>query len=259
MAKELKEVVFSLDDQSEGKRLTLENVDLPTLRGFLEEVETLIKGDVKGATLAESQVKLETGSVVIKTFVYLALALNLESDLGKLNDNSDLDNVQPKRAEIIKKWQAKSRRNPACSYSVTGPGSRLSLRVLNTTHYERSSENSWVATKKYLAGKLVKAGGEQNPVLHFLLPDGQKLRIDAKQEQIRELKENPIYVDFTVYVEAEQNLVTKGLRNIKLVRYVKPGNAVDQRTMEELWRKGKQAWAGIQSASRWVEELRGNQ
>ena len=51
MSVELSELEFSLDDVVGGRPLTPATVDLPTLRGFLEEVEKLIKGDMTGASL----------------------------------------------------------------------------------------------------------------------------------------------------------------------------------------------------------------
>ena len=74
MPNELTELEFSLDDEIGGKPLTLETVDLPTLRGFLEDVETLIKGDVPGASLADSRVRIEEGSVKVVTKVAQLLA-----------------------------------------------------------------------------------------------------------------------------------------------------------------------------------------
>jgi hypothetical protein len=52
MANELTELEFSLDDVVGGQPLTPETVNLPTLWGFLKDVETLIKGDVPSASLA---------------------------------------------------------------------------------------------------------------------------------------------------------------------------------------------------------------
>ena len=74
MPGELTELEFSLDDVIEGRPLTPKTVDLPTLRGFLEEVEKLIKGDVSGASLSDSRVRLEEGSVKLVTLVAHLLA-----------------------------------------------------------------------------------------------------------------------------------------------------------------------------------------
>ena len=52
MPGELTELEFSLNDVVDNRPSTPETVDLPTLRGFFEEVETLIKGDVRAQASA---------------------------------------------------------------------------------------------------------------------------------------------------------------------------------------------------------------
>src|SRR5437763_14096567 len=92
---------FALEDRVGEQPLTPETVDLPTLRGFLDEVETLIKGNVPGAsvTLGESRVRIEEGSLKVVALISTLLASDLQADLLKLNDTGDLDVIQPKRAE----------------------------------------------------------------------------------------------------------------------------------------------------------------
>src|SRR5205823_11754540 len=102
MPTDLTPVEFALDDRVGEQPITPETVDLPTLRAFLDEVETLIKGNVPGAgvTLAESRVRLEEGSLKVVALISVLLAGDLESDLSRLRDSKDLDVIQPKRAEI---------------------------------------------------------------------------------------------------------------------------------------------------------------
>ena len=54
MSDELTRLEFVLQDGVGNKPLTSATVDLPTLRTFIEEVESLIKGDVPGTSLAGS-------------------------------------------------------------------------------------------------------------------------------------------------------------------------------------------------------------
>src|SRR5207249_6679300 len=105
---ELTEIEFSLEDVVGGQPLTPETVDLPTLHGFLEEVETLIKGDVPGASLADSRVRIEKGSVKVVALVAQLLAADARGDLAKLDETGDLDAIQPKRAQVIERWQMRA-------------------------------------------------------------------------------------------------------------------------------------------------------
>ena len=112
------ELDFSLDDVVGGQPLTPDTVDLPTLRGFLQEVETLIKGDVPGASLADSRVRIEKGSVKLVALVAQLLAADVRADLARLDKTGDLDAIQPKRAQVLEQWQQRVRRSPSRVYSV---------------------------------------------------------------------------------------------------------------------------------------------
>ena len=118
MPNELTKLEFSLHDVVGGQPLTPENVDLPTLRSFLFEVETLIKGDVAGASLADSRVRIEKGSVRVVALVSYLLAADTRADMARLEQTGDLDVIQPRRAQIIESWQSRVRRAPSRYYSI---------------------------------------------------------------------------------------------------------------------------------------------
>jgi hypothetical protein len=155
MPGELTEIEFSLDDVIGGRPLTPTTVDLPTLRGFLEEVEKLIKGDVPGASLSDSRLRLEDGSVKLVALVTHLLAADVRSDLAKLDQTRDLDAIQPRRAEVIEQWQSRTQRFPSRTYSIQTSSTKRPLRIANTSQFQHGSENAWVNVEKYLAGKVV--------------------------------------------------------------------------------------------------------
>lgn len=259
MPSELTELEFSLDDVVGGQPLTPETVDLPTLRGFLEEVETLIKGDVPGASLADSRVRIETGSVRVVALVAQLLAADVRADMAKLDETGDLDVIQPKRAQIIEQWQKRARRTPSRVYAFGSETGGDSVRVQNTSQFQHGSENVWVSVEKYLAGKVVNAGGKQDPNVHLVLADsGESVRVSATERQLGAEKENQLYKDVTLRVQAEQHLRTKALRNIRLIQFSPQTTEVDEQALASLWRKGRDAWKEVASAAGWVEELRGN-
>jgi hypothetical protein len=228
MPNDLKELEFLLDDVIGGHPLTVENVDLPTLRGFLEEVETLIKGDVPGASLADSRVRIETGSVKV-----VALVASL---------------------------QTRAQRSPSRKYFISGGASIPTVRILNTSQFQHCSENAWVSVEKYLTGKVVNAGGKQDPNIHLVLAEsGESLRIGATEQQLGAEKENQLYKEVTLRVQAEQHLRTKQLREIRLIQFLPHTEEVDEQALATLWKKGRNAWKSVQSATGWVETLRGNQ
>jgi hypothetical protein len=239
MPNDLKELDFSLDDVIGGQPLTAENVDLPTLRGFLEEVETLIKGDVPGASLADSRVRIETGSVKVVAFVASLLAADLQTDMAKLEKTGDLDGLQPKRATIIEKWQTRAHRLPSRKYFISGGPGIPTISVLNSSQFQHRSENAWVSVEKYLTGKVVNAGGKQDPNVHLVLAEsGESLRVSATEQQLGAEKENQLYKDVTLRVQAEQHLRTKQLRGIRLIQFLPHTGEVDEQALATLWEKG---------------------
>jgi hypothetical protein len=258
MPGELSPLEFALHDQIGGQPLTPENVDLPTLRGYLDEVEKFIRGD-SAATLRDSRLRIEPGSVKVIAFVAHLLAAEVQAESARLNATGDLDAVQPSRAEIVEKWQARSRRSPTRSYSIKAAPESPPLRITAETQLQHASENAWVGVEKYLTGKVVDAGGRQDPNVHLVLLDsGTTVRIDASEQQLEAEKENRLYKTLTLRVQAEQHLRTGALRNVRLIEFLRQTGEADESVLQSLWRKGADAWRDVPSPSGWVETLRGN-
>lgn len=258
MADQLTKLEFSLNDVIGGQPLTPSNVDLPTLRGFLQEVEELIKGDVPGASLSDSRVQIEEGSLKIIALVARLLASDTQTDLAKLESTGDLDSMQPTRAKIIERWQSRARRSPTRIYSVPSGANNQLIRISNTTQFQHAGENAWVSVEKYLAGKVIDLGGK-SPNVHLVLTDtGETVCVDATEQQLAAEKENHAYKNVTLRVQGEQHLRTKELRKLKLLEFSPQTVEVDEQSLAALWQKGREAWKGVQSAAGWVESLRGN-
>ena len=259
MADQLTKLEFSLEDTLNGAPLTPETVDLPTLRSFLVEVETLIKGDVAGASLADSRVRIEKGSVKLVTLVAALLAGDFRSDMAKLEKTGDLDALQPKRAQVIEIWQLRAHRSPSRQYLVLNGAGAPALSIGSSTRFQHGSENAWVGVEKYLAGKVVNAGGKQDPNIHLVLAGStDTIRVSATEQQLGGEKENQLYKEVTLRVHAEQHLGTKQLRNVRLIQFLPQSAQVDESALNTLWENGKKAWKDVPSASNWVESLRGN-
>lgn len=259
MSDELTKLDFSLTDEIGGRPLTPETVDLPTLRGFLVEVESLIKGDMPGASLADSRVRIESGSVRIVAMVDHLLAADFRDDMARLRQTGDLDAIQPKRAQIIEAWQARSRRSSRRQYSITASESVRPFVISNTAQFQHGNENAWVAVEKYLTGKVYDLGGKQDPNVHIFLKDtGDSITVGATEQQLANEQGNHLYKEVTLRVQGEQHLRTKELRNLRLIQFAPLATEVDEQALASLWEKGRKAWKDVESASAWVEELRGN-
>jgi len=259
MPQQTTELTFELKDTIDGAQLSPANVDLPTLSGFLEDVQTLLKGDIPGATLVGTKLRIEHGSLRVVALVALAIAIDFQSDIAKLNDSGDLDVLQPKRAQILEQWQGRARKHLNRQYVIGGTSLSRPLLVESSTRFQHGSENAWVAVEKYLTGKVVDLGGKQKPIVHLILADsGESLRINTSEGQIAAETENQVYRHVTVRVQGEQHLRTKALRNLRLVDFLHHTAEVDEQALTALWAKGREAWKDVKSATEWVQDLRGS-
>ena|SRR5690625_1656531 len=223
MPENLSSLEVALNDTIGGHRLTPETVDLPTLRGFLVEVEKLIKGDMPGASLQGSRVHIEEGSLKLVAFVAAILATDVREDLSRLAATGDLDQIQPRRAEVIEQWQARARANPSRSYSLSADGLAKPVLIKNESRLQRGAENAWVEVEKYLSGRVTNAGGKREPNIHLdLLDSGESLVVRSTEENLSAEHQNPLYKVVTLRVAAEQHLHTRALRDIRLIQFEYP-------------------------------------
>jgi hypothetical protein len=259
MTNELTALEFILADKVGDQPLTLATVDLSTLRGFLEDVEKLVKGDVPGASLADSRVRIEEGSLKVVALVASPLAADVQADLAKLEETGDLDSIQPRRAQIVESWQSRARRSPSRVYSASSSQMVRPLRVENASSFQHGSENAWVTVEKYLTGKVVDLGGKRDPNVHLMLADtNESVRVGATEAQLAAETENQLYKQVTLRAQGEQHLRTKELRNFRLIEFQPQTTEVDERALAALWAKGREAWKEVASAADWVERQRGN-
>lgn len=249
---------FSLHDEVEGRSLTPENVDLLTLHQFMGEVIAIVQGDASRAAIGQPSVSIETGSVKLISLVPVIVAASLHHDLKDLARLGDLDAISAKRAEVIEKWQARaanegSKRRYDLLAEVEGePPARL--EVTRKTEYRHKQEDSWVLAEKYITGRVVDLGGKTIPNVHLVLASGHSVKIDATEAQLEGA--DYLYKEMTLNVSVKEHIHTGEIRQARLIDVLKPLKEVDEDKLKTLWRKGKEAWAGISSPTEWVEQLR---
>lgn len=81
------------------------------------------------------------------------MAVALEPDLKRQEDQAPLGEIDPKRAVILERWQAQSRQRPDLEYSITGRDwSFRPIRLNHTTDFRSGDVDPWVRTERYLIG-----------------------------------------------------------------------------------------------------------
>lgn len=252
-------VEFALQGKIDGEEISPKAVPFGLMTKFHEEVAALIAGSNSKAGLGEAMVEVRQGSYALAITLPDTLAESFDADMKRLEAEDALGEVDPKRAEVIEKWQERVQGDAGLSYVVRPEKGRLfrPLSITPRSAFRRVTEPQWVAVEQYLVGEIVEAGGSSRTNVHLRIKDlAETLIIDTSTEQLRE-EEHPLFHEKVLHVSAEQNLRTGKLRKLKLLGFVNYKPAFDPKAFARMTEAGAKAWAGVRSASGWVRDIRG--
>jgi hypothetical protein len=245
---------FSLSDSIKNMPVTPEHVSLALLGEFQEDVAEFLKGSTKEVDPAAVVVSLEAGSLVFVVSGLLA-ATALWSDISKLNTKTSLDTIDPKRANVVERWQAKAQKNPLRSYRIADETSNISVAVNAESKFIREGE-IWAYAEKYLYGEVTSLGGKTNANVHLTLEDGETVIITSTHDFLKANEQNLLYRPVVVHVHTEENLHTGKLQNSQLISLELHEPHYDEAEFQAMVTRGTRAWADIGNASSWVEAIR---
>lgn len=118
--------------------------------------------------------------------------------------------------------------------------------------------DQWVQVERYIRGEIQDLGGASKTNAHVKLPDGRTLKVTAERAMLRDDTQNRLDKVAMLRIKAEYNVLTRELRNARLVEFVKHATEVDEEQLARLTRRGAIAWKDVPNASAWVDELRGD-
>jgi hypothetical protein len=254
-----KALTFKVKDKLLGEDVTLDNISLPLLLEFTEQVMAFLRGS-KRVELKEVKTAVKTGS----------LELVVDNETGVLDDaaldydvalqNRDVSTIDPVRADIFECWQREARKYPDRSYEIAGLDESLKLKKLiisGDTDFVLAPQ-VWVGVEKYVYGRIFNMGGKSKANVHLQLSNGNSLKIDSDARMLAEDGANRLYHEQLVRIKAEENVETRELRNEKLLSFESYEPTFDEGDFEELVAASTKAWRDVTDPSAWVEELRGN-
>jgi hypothetical protein len=249
-------VEFVLRDKVDGVEITPSTIGLPRFNEFNRQVEDFIAGSEK-LKPDEVHVAIESGSYKLTTLLPALLLASLEPDLRLLQREDSLGEIDPKRAEIVAKWQARSKSRPDLSYAIIPNTAGLHRVELNAASDYRVGEIvPWVKVEKYLFGTVVDMGGAKTANVHLRLADtGQIVKVGSNQGVLT--GNDRLYRKALLRVEAEQHYRTGQLRNIRLLSFEDYRPGYDEAALDRFAEAGQTAWADVPDAAIWVRELRG--
>jgi hypothetical protein len=252
------QIEFILSDKVDGAEITPANIGLARFNEFNQQVATFIAGS-QGLRLDQVQVNVGDGSYKLTVILTVLVATALEPDLQTLQRPDSLGEIDPKRAEMVARWQSRSRGNPDLRYAIRPHGMAARPIELSTaTDFRIGEIVPWVKVEKYLFGTVMDMGGAQKANVHIRLDEsGEILRVGAIQGYLKDQEENRLYHKVLILVKAEQHYRTGQLRNLWLVSFEDYQPGYDEAALDRFAEKGRSAWSGVPDAADWVRKLRG--
>lgn len=254
---EAQRITITLIDHTAGFEATPDRVRLGDLAGFSSDVATFLRGEDKDVDTSTLEVAVRKGSLAIET-VPLLSAPNLFRDLRTLLGGELLDNLDAKRREVMERWQKAARQTKQVAYRISAPFLDRSIEINAESDYHADDADQWVQVERYIRGEIQDLGGVTKANAHINLPDGRTLKVTTERDVLRNDTVNRLYKLAMLRIKAEYNVLTRELRNARLVEFVEHASTVDEEALARLTRRGAVAWKDVPNATTWVDELRGD-
>lgn len=257
MSKEY-QIEFVLRDSVEGVAITPATIGLARFNEFNQQVEMFIAGSER-LKPEEVQVTIGEGSYKLTASLSAMLLAGLEPDLQALQREDSLGEIDEKRAEVVAKWQARSKNRPELGYAIRPLGGTLrAVELSMATDFRVGEVVPWVKVEKYLFGTVMDMGGVQKANVHLRLADtGQLVRVGSNQGTLK--GNDRLYHKALLRVEAEQHFRTGQLRHVRLLAFEDYEPGYDEAALDRFAEAGRTAWADVPDAAGWVRELRGGE
>ncbi len=251
-------IEFVLRGRIEGREVTPASIGLSRFNEFNQDVETFLRGSQR-LELDEVLVSVEAGSYKLRVLLPALVLSSVSPDIKLLAREDSLGEVDAKRAEVVQKWQARSKSSPELSYELRPQGDDTTIiRISRESDYRVGAIIPWVSVEKYVSGEVVDMGGAQKANIHLKIGSNKRIvRIDTSQGYLRDQPQNWLYHKALLHVRAEQHFRTGELRNIRLIEFVPYQPVYDEAALNRFGADGVQAWADVPDAAAWVREVRG--
>lgn len=249
-------ITIALVDRSAGYEATPARVRLSVLAEFSADVSQFLRGETKEVDTAQLEVAVIEGSLAIQT-APIMLAPLLFHDLKMLLEIELLDAVDRKRREVIERWQKIARKTSGIAFQIAAPFLPRPVVVSSGSDYRSDDADQWVQVERYIRGEIQDLGGSGKVNAHVRLPDGTSLTVSTDRDLLRNEKVNRLYKMAMLRIRAQYNVLTRELRDARLVEFVEYAPSIDEEELARLTRRGAQAWKDVPDATSWVDDLRG--
>lgn len=253
----VKQIDFTLNGKVGGEKITPKTIGLHLFNRFNHEVEEFIAGSEHGQA-KEVRVSVEDGSYKLVAFIPILLANVVESDLRHLDRQDSLRDIDPKRASVIRKWQAQGKKIEDFSVRISSvDAAHAPVVVSRSSDFHTPDQNEWVQVEEYVVGTVVDMGGAAEVNIHLRLDNKRMIVVSASEQYLRDQQKNYLYRKVQARILAEKNVKTGAYRNQQLLSIIGAAPFYDETELQTAIAKGTAAWADVPDAVAWVREQRG--
>jgi hypothetical protein len=252
-------LILTMIDRSAGYEATPERVQLGVLVRFADDVQNFLCGEAREVDTQQLEVAVREGSFAIET-APLNAAPRLFQDLQTLVASELLDSLDARRKKVVESWQKAARQcGRGLAYRISAPFLPRPVTVSAQTDYRADDADQWVQVERYIRGEIQDLGGLTRANAHVRLPDGSTLKVTTEKPVLRDDNVNRLYKTAMLRVKAEYNVLTRQLRNARLVEFVEYTSKVDEEHLARLTQRGTVAWKDVTDPTAWVDDVRGSQ
>lgn len=143
----------------EGVEITPDTIGLSRFNEFNRQVEEFIGGSDR-LPLDQVKVHIEPGSYKLVALLPVTVFFSMEPDLKALDRQDSLGELDPKRAQVIERWQTRTKSKPELSYTIRPLNEGMHpVQVSSGSDFRVGEVIPWVKVEKYLFGTVMDMGG----------------------------------------------------------------------------------------------------
>lgn len=251
-------VKISISGKLDGKDINLQNTTIKDVQNLLEVADLILSSvDSDNIKYKEIPVEIINGSVAVTTSNPIVINA-IQPEIRKLRESDNIlrsENTEFKKAisKAIERYGRSS--DLAWSLSVTGQDGVKEEITIDKNHQIKIADNIiLVDSQDYIYGSIYDAGGI-NPNIHIETADGEKIKIQAKREDIRSIDGNFLYKPCGILVEFKENILTGERSEYKFKEIIKYNPKMSDSEKKDFLKRQQEWWEKIDNIEEKLEEL----
>ena len=250
---EYSKLIFHIDGNINGERISTSNFDIEYEMQMLEWVNSLLGGKEKGRPLIVHTI--EDGSYMGVFLTSLQRVAQVAAVLAMVIPQNDISHLEPKTAETFEDILSFSRAN-GLSVKISTEHDNASLLITPKTQFKKQVD-VWVDGEFYFYGVVTDAGGKNKSNIHLDTGEGT-ITITVDKDALAKREDNILYKQYGARVTAKQNIITGELDkdSIRLIELLGFNPVFDADDLIKHQQSAAKAWEGV-DVDKFLSEIRG--